>query len=146
MESSEYASMFRHEDSHWWYRALDDFLEKAINIAGVRNGARVLDAGCGTGRVLSNLAKRFSCIGVDYSELAVDFCRQRGLNELHQGSVMALPIDDATVDAVVSMDVLYHKAVDDVAALREFGRVLKPAGQVFLIWQRWSCCVVTTTM
>jgi SAM-dependent methyltransferase len=50
-----------------------------------------------------------------------------------RGSVSAVPFHDCSFDAVVSLDVLYHRAVaDDLAAARELGRVLRPGGILLL--------------
>ena len=51
------------------------------------------------------------------------------LTRVCQGSLLALPYPDAAFDLVTSFDVLYHHGVsDDVAALRELRRVVRPGG------------------
>lgn len=50
-----------------------------------------------------------------------------------RASVCALPFSDGCFDLVVSLDVLYHRAVpDDRAAARELARVLRPGGLLLL--------------
>lgn len=50
-----------------------------------------------------------------------------------RASVEALPFATGSFDLVVSLDVLYHAGVrDDVGALREFARVLRPGGCLVL--------------
>jgi SAM-dependent methyltransferase len=72
-------------------------------------------------------------VGVDLSELALSFCRQRGLVRLSQSTVASLPFEDRLFDLVVSFDVLYHRAVRDYhQALAEFHRVLRAGGRLFL--------------
>ena len=67
--------------------------------------------------------------GIDYSPIALSFCKNRGLTRLSRASVTALPFHDASFGLVTSFEVLYHAAVaDDVAAMREFLRVLRPGG------------------
>ena len=52
---------------------------------------------------------------------------------LVRGSVMSLPFADDSIDLVTSFDVLYHRGVnDEVAALREVRRVLKPGGRLLI--------------
>ena len=47
--------------------------------------------------------------------------------------MLELPFGDATFDLVTSFDVIYHLGVaDDVAALREMRRVLRPGGALFV--------------
>jgi SAM-dependent methyltransferase len=96
-------------------------------------GARILDAGCGTGGNLQWLAGYGSAHGVDLSPDAVDLCARRGLRTVARGSVLELPFGDATFDLVTSFDVVYHLDVrDDVAALAEMQRVLKPGGRLLV--------------
>jgi len=93
---------------------------------------RILDAGCGTGR-LGTLLKTFGDVkGIDISSKAISFAKKRGLAAT-RGSVERIPYKNNAFDVIVSVDVLYHKAVrDDARALSEFHRVLKPGGLVFL--------------
>jgi SAM-dependent methyltransferase len=92
-------------------------------------GARILDAGCGTGGNLEMLRELGHVTGVDWSDLALELAAERGGARLVRGSVAALPFATGSFDLVTSFEVLYHRAVpDDAAALRELGRVLRPGG------------------
>lgn len=94
-----------------------------------RSPLRILDAGCGTGGAAVWLAHYGEVTALDWSSDALAFCRQRRLPRLCRGSVMALPFATAAFDLVTAFDVVYHLAVaDDVAALRELCRVLRPGG------------------
>ena len=77
---------------------------------------------------------QWGCVtGIDLSPLALDYSRKRGLEWLSRGSVVALPFPANAFDLVTSFDVIYHRAVpDDVQALREFARVLRPGGHLYL--------------
>lgn len=128
MEPAEYDRMRAAESSHWWYRGLRALVRQHLPA----NASRVLDAGCGTGAQLADLGARQG-IGIDAAPLALAHCRARGLTALAQASVAALPFADNCFDAVVSLDVLYHRAVGDpVVALREYRRVLRPGGVLIL--------------
>jgi len=127
MEALEYARLFELESRHFWYVGLHALLRGALARAG---GTRVLDAGCGTGGLLAALP---GATGVDNSPLALSFCGRRDLVRLLCADVSRLPFRDGAFDAVVSADVLYHRAVaDDAAALAELGRVVRPGGAVIL--------------
>jgi SAM-dependent methyltransferase len=94
---------------------------------------RILDAGCGTGGNLAWLERFGTAYGVDLSALAVEFCTRRDLRTVSRASVLDLPYPDATFDLVNSFDVIYHLQVaDDVAALKEMRRVLKPGGHLYV--------------
>jgi SAM-dependent methyltransferase len=69
--------------------------------------------------------------GVDIADQALDFCRKRGLLNVHSADVLHLPFDDRTFDIVTALDVLEHLD-DDAGALVEWRRVLKPGGRVFI--------------
>jgi ubiquinone/menaquinone biosynthesis C-methylase UbiE len=120
------------EDTHWWFVSLR---EAAIAAVTRRHppGARILDAGCGTGALLRDLGSAYELTGVDVNTGALAVARERTGAELLEASVEQLPFADAAFDAVVSLDVLYAAGVsDDVAALREIARVVRPGGTVVL--------------
>ena len=97
-------------------------------------GARVLDAGCGTGGLLRRLHAAhpdWQLTGLDFSPLAVELARARTGGEVVQGSVMTLPFPAETFDAITSCDVLCQ-ITDPAVAVREFHRCLRPGGLVLL--------------
>ncbi|MCL5264812.1 MAG: class I SAM-dependent methyltransferase [Chloroflexi bacterium] len=133
MNKEEYEIMYRLEDTHWWYvgmrRIVFDFLKHIAKDGQLS----VLDAGCGTGGMLQHLRQYGTAVGVDICQEALEFSQQRGLKRLVMASVGDLPFESASFDLIVSFDVLYHMAVeDDIAALKEFRRLLKPGGHVLL--------------
>lgn len=130
MEADEYRKMAAVEDAMWYYRALHAHIRRALRATLVRPGARMLDAGCGSGGLIRRLTvsdPSWRWTGLDLSPLACALARERTTAEIREGSVTALPWADAAFDAVVSADVLYH-VDDDEAALREFARVVAPGG------------------
>jgi SAM-dependent methyltransferase len=131
VKPEEYERMYQAEESHWWYagmRAISFALLDAALPHGLGQHARILDAGCGTGRNLLHLAPRGRAYGVDISPEALRFCRQRGVS-VARASLLALPFGDASFDLVTAFDVLYHRWVeDDLRAIRELARVLRPGG------------------
>ena len=134
MDPEEYASIYRLEQTHWWYvgmRRIALMLLEAY-LPG-KHGLKVLDAGCGTGGMMLALERYGQVFGVDFSPLALRYCRQRGLDRTCLASVVHLPFGSAVFDLVTSFDVLYHLGVsDDTEALREIYRVLLPGGFLLL--------------
>ena len=130
MEPDEYALMDVAEARMWWYRALHARLADALR--GVTG--RVLDAGCGTGGLLSVLRGKpaLELVGVEYSPVAAWRAREKSTAPVAGGSVNALPFADATFDALIAADVLCHAGVDPKAALAEFSRVLRPGGRLIV--------------
>ena len=93
----------------------------------------IVDVGCGTGAILKQLGNPEKNVGIDLAPEAISFCRQRGLNNVRQGDIHALPFPDASFDAVICSSVLYHQWVGDIAgAVCEMHRVLRPGGVVLI--------------
>jgi SAM-dependent methyltransferase len=134
MKEHTYPIMFRIEQSHWWYtgrrKILASFVDEICRRVTDRR-PRILDVGCGTGANLLMLSQYGDAEGVDVSEDALAFCRERGLEKVKLGAAEDLPYDDGTFDLVTALDVVEH-IDDDLAGLREMRRVLRPGGRVLL--------------
>jgi SAM-dependent methyltransferase len=109
-----------------------------IDFAGVKDGMRALDVGCGPGALTSALAQRLGTSHVcaaDPSEPFAHACRARlpGV-EVAVAPAEALPFADDTFDAVLSQLVV-NFMTDPLAGVREMARVAGPAGQVIAcVW------------
>ncbi|HVG96174.1 MAG TPA: class I SAM-dependent methyltransferase [Chloroflexota bacterium] len=135
MNPAEYEAMYRVEDSLWWYTGMRRITAAALDgrLDASGNERLILDAGCGTGGNLRWLSRFGRVYGIDLSPLAADFCRERGLRTVSRASVTRLPFPDASFHLVTSFDVIYHLGVaDDVDALAEMRRVLRPGGSLFV--------------
>jgi SAM-dependent methyltransferase len=132
MEPSEYDNIARLETEHWWYVGMRRIAEGLLREASLGPRAEILDAGCGTGGGLKWLSAFGAVTGVDLHPLAVRYA-SRTSPRVARASVQALPFPNVSFDLVTSFEVLYHLAVsDDVGALREFARVLRPGGQLLV--------------
>jgi SAM-dependent methyltransferase len=113
----------------WTRQALLDAIE------GTDPGV-ILDAGCSSGYLLEDLRRRHpqaTLLGADL--VAAGLRRAHALvpdARLLLADVCHLPLEDASVDAVLSANLLEH-VPDDVGALAEFRRVLKPGGLAAVI-------------
>lgn len=119
------------EDRHWWYQGRRRVLEGVIERLELPEDARILDAGCGSGRNMVELARHGSVTGVELSDASAQLARERKCGEVLEGSVMDMLLDDDTFDLVVSLDVIEHLD-DDVGALGELRRVTKPGGALLV--------------
>lgn len=132
MQKSEYENIYRNEETHFYYTSLNNLILSLLKREGLKKGDKILDAGCGTGGMLLKLSKRYMAEGVDISAEALKFCARRKVRVV-AGSLDKLPFDKNTFDAVISLDVIYHKHVkDDFGAISELVRVLKPGGKLIL--------------
>ena len=89
-------------------------------------GAAILDAGAGTGHY-APLFKHCRYTASDHPDASyapTDF-------PLVRGDITAIPLPDASQDAILCTEVLEH-IEDPLAALVEFARLLKPGGELFL--------------
>lgn len=134
MDTHTYPILFTVEQSHWWHtgrrRIIAGFVEEICRRVTDRR-PRILDVGCGTGANLLMLSKYGDAEGVDISEDALAFCRDRGLDRVRLGAGEELPYDDGTFDLVTALDVVEHMD-NDLAGLKEMRRVLRPGGRVLL--------------
>jgi SAM-dependent methyltransferase len=114
----------------------------AADIAAVApDGARVLEVGCGPGRLSIRLARQhgLEVTGVDLDPAMISRARANAdrLGDEHRpeflvGDVASLAFPDRSFDLVVSTLSMHHWA-DPTAGLTEIGRVLRPGARA-LIW------------
>jgi arsenite methyltransferase len=105
----------------------------------IEPGSVVLDLGCGAGTDLLIAAQMTGSagrvIGVDMTATMLERARQSatemGLTnvELHESLIEALPLDDASVDVVISNGVI-DLVPDKDAVFDEIDRVLRPGGRL----------------
>lgn len=110
-------------------------VEHLVRLLRDGGGTRVLDAGCGTGRMGRFLTDRgCSVVGVDLSPGMLAMARRDHPDlEVHEASLTDLPFDDDSFDGVLFWYSLIHLPDDDVAlALAEAARVLRPGGHVLI--------------
>jgi demethylmenaquinone methyltransferase/2-methoxy-6-polyprenyl-1,4-benzoquinol methylase len=111
-----------------WRRAA----AKAIPVRGPND--RVLDLGCGTGKLGALLAGRARVTGLDVSHAMLARARRTNGNLLMlvQGSAFALPFEDAAFAGAVSGFLLRN--LDDLPrAFSELARVLRPGAHIALV-------------
>lgn len=110
---------------------------RLFSIPAPRNGARVIEVGCGTGSDLLWAAETAGYVcGIDVSAGMLAKARERTRQEtnvaLVRGSAEALPVESESADYVMSSTTLHHVA-DTSQALREIGRVLRPGGIAHIV-------------
>ena len=103
------------------------------DLAGIHDGQRVLDVGCGPGALTAELVNRVGAASVSAVEPSASFAaavRQRlpGV-EVRESAAEQLPFPDGTFDAALAQLVIHFMA-DPVQGLREMHRVTRPGGTV----------------
>lgn len=116
---------------------LEPVARAVVERAALSAGDDVVDLACGTGNAaLLAAACGARVIGVDSAPRLLEVARERAQEqgvelELREGDLLALPIDDAAVDAVMSVfGVIF--AADPAQSLREIARVLRPGARALL--------------
>lgn len=115
--------------------------QEMVTLAGLLDGQRVLDVGCGTGNLLRTTGRRHpnvALVGLDPDPRALARARRKarraGLDvRLDHGFAQELPYPDASFDRVFSSLMLHHldSAAKDTL-LAEVRRVLRPDGLLVL--------------
>ena len=113
-----------------------------LSHVSVREGATILDVGCGGGRTVSKLAaltKQGKVYGADFSSASVAVATatnkewiNAGRVEIHQASVSQLPFADNQFDLITAIETHFWWP-DLPSDMKEVFRVLKPGGSLVLI-------------
>ncbi len=110
---------------------------RARELLGLDRGSRVLDLAAGSGTLTRALGEHFDdlvAVEPDDAMRAVLEARSPGV-EVLAGSAEAIPVPDASVEAVFVGDAFHW--FDGAAAVEELVRVLRPTGGVALLWNHW---------
>jgi SAM-dependent methyltransferase len=126
--------------AHWDSRFPDDgpAYAAAVTGLGLREGDRVLDAGCGTGRALPPLRAAVGAtgvvIGADLTSAMLEAAVRAGRDRqgwLVLTDVAALPLRTGSLDAVFAAGLIAH-LTHPAENLRELRRVVRPGGGLAL--------------
>lgn len=124
------------ESDGWWNAAMRDVAAQLLRDAALASTGLMLDIGCGSGQTavwFSSLYPGWRVAGLDLAIDGLVEARARGV-DVTRASALDLPHPDASVDAIVTLDVVQHLPLDggDEVALREMRRVLRTGGVLLL--------------
>lgn len=112
-----------------------EHIARYSSVASLLAGKVVLDIACGSGYGSQMLAKSAQKVfGVDISEDSIQYAKKHYSSdnvEYRVGDATMIPLDDASVDAVVCFETIEH-IQDYRKFLQEIKRVLRPEGQLIL--------------
>jgi ubiquinone/menaquinone biosynthesis C-methylase UbiE len=119
------------------FRKLHDRIVADAAAAGLADGARVLDVGTGPGRIPRAIADQhpeWTVDGLDLDARMIAYARTQDLSQrvsFTVGDVADLPYPDGTFDLIVS-SMSQHHWTDVEGAVRNFRRVLRPGGRLWI--------------
>lgn len=135
MQLREYDIMYELEPSYWWHSGMRSIMDGLIG-KSIDPDSKLLDIGCGTGARLKMLSGRCETWGIDSHPRAVEFCRRRGLKNISVAEAADLPFPSGVFTHATCCEVLQNLD-DDLVALKEAFRVLRPGGIFYVSEQAY---------
>lgn len=116
------------------YEIFGQMEAEIVQAAGLKDGMRLVDLGCGSGRLASALHRGMdvSYVGIDIVQALLDYARSKAPKYqflLHRG--LSIPQEAGSADMVSAFSLFTHLLqAESHAYLEEATRVLKPGGKV----------------
>jgi SAM-dependent methyltransferase len=140
------------------YHSSHKFIDHASYYGFFKIGGKVLDLGCGNGRLAIALSEKpVDYTGIDPVKNSIDFCQEAFKDYPHlkfqfmdiknetfnkNGNIdprqFTIPFDDQYFDTIICYSVFTHLQEIEIATryMCEITRVLKPKGKFFSTWYR----------
>lgn len=130
----------------WYnYRHWTIFRHELETLAKEWKSGTLLNLGCGHGADSLPFSHNFDLYGVDFSGEMLKLARKYAekfnfQSNLAVADLCSLPFKDDSFDYVISVAAFHHlEAKNQLTALHELKRVLKPGGKAFItVWNRWQ--------
>lgn len=132
-----YHRMRQLEERSWWNAGMRDVALQILGDVDLPSAGTMIDVGCGSGQTMTWFARSrpdWRVFGLDIAPEGLAAARAFGLTTVSRASALQLPLPSRCADLLVSLDVIQHLPLrgGDGMALREFARVLKPGGHLFV--------------
>jgi ubiquinone/menaquinone biosynthesis C-methylase UbiE len=118
-------------DNAYWHSRIQEEHELTMRLLSPKSGERVLDIGCGKGRIEQFLTGRVPGIEVVSSDVTPE-AKKYIKGTFVQCSMTALPFPDESFDAVLCLHVIAHFK-DGEQGIKEAFRVLKKGGALMIV-------------
>ena len=136
MEDHIYKQISKVELYHWWYKHLHSIIIDTLSREAKRLNISfsILDAGCGTGGLISKLQNKpyiEKILGSDPHPLSFKYSKDKGIL-IKNYSIEKIYKIKEKFDVVLCIDVLYHKNVNPKKGINNLFKLLKPGGILIL--------------
>ena len=134
MKSAEIQKMADMETNYWWHIGKRYLVRSLVECYfGEKRDLNILEIGCGTGGLTQTLISFGDVTGFDISSEAVEFCKEKGLQNVLVQDVTKLDTTpyNGKFDLILALDVLEHLQ-DDVLAMKKVRDMLKDGGYFFV--------------
>jgi len=129
LKDKTYDICFHFEDCYWWFVARANIILDWVSRYSKKN-QRVLDYGCGSGRVSQLLQEQGVRLdAADVSEKALGYCKERGIQNLI--NLQNQEPQESAYDMVILCDVLEH-VENHEDLLRSIRKLLKDKGKLLI--------------
>lgn len=110
MQEIVYHAQYQAENTYWWFIARNRILEKVVRtFCKLDKSFNLLDVGCGTGGFAALLKDDCNVIGVDTSEIALNYSRKRGIKNLENCYLNQFDKSKyGKINAITMLDVIEH--------------------------------------
>lgn len=117
---------------HWENRNTDEAERFAKFLISKKSNSLIVDMGCGGGRDVALFTRKgFKTIGIDISKWNIKKAKINFPNlDFRVGNIENLEFDNSSIDAIFNINVIHY--VDKEKTIKEFFRVLKPGGYLFI--------------
>ncbi|MEO0091202.1 MAG: class I SAM-dependent methyltransferase [candidate division WOR-3 bacterium] len=130
----KYSSQYYHHIENGYYPF--SFLRDKVIIGFIKKllpqGKRILEVGCGTGKLLSQIENDYETYGIDISSFAITVAQSRARATIFQvASIEDKIFSPGSFDGIIAINVLEHLK-NPKLALERIHQMLSPAGYLFL--------------
>lgn len=122
----------KYQKGRHWENHPTIYAEKFANFLKNKNfSGIILDVGCGTGRDVNVFSKYFVVLGIDYSKKEIKRAKKNfPACRFEVQNAEKLNFKDETISAIHCINVIHY--IDEKRVFKEFFRVLKPKGYIFI--------------
>src|SRR5262249_6092268 len=99
----------------------------------MRQGAVVVDIGCGVGDIIRYIGTQYKRVGMEYSEHNIALTNKQCVSDILfiRGSALTLPFLPRSIDAIIFFEVM-ERLANDSSTLRDISSLLKPNGYIII--------------